>query len=301
MSADKKRRLSVTIMDNLILTGQKNKKLAGHRAVITGASSGIGEQYARQLGAMGSDLVIVARRIDKLEALANELRKKHRIKVDAIELDLSKPNAALTLFEKSTDQNASVTILINNAGVGKYGPFMEFSLQDHLSTAHINSVVPTELTYRFASHMLLHKRKSYISQVASIASFQPVGYFTVYSASKGYLRYFTESLAFELRKSNISISCTCPGGTYTEFLEQAGQKLTSSGHRTMMTAEDVVRASIQAMLNEKTVFVPGILNKLACFFPRFLPRGLSIFLGSKALTNSADRAPIREKGQPIKI
>ncbi len=279
----------------------KKKQLIGNRAVITGASSGIGEQYARQLAAIGSDLVLVARRKDRLEKLAKELRKNHQIQVDVIDLDLSSPHASLLLFEKATANNTHITILVNNAGIGRYGPFMDFPLEDHLSTVQINSIVPTELTYQFVSHMLSHRKKSYISQIASISAFQPVGCYSVYSATKGYIRYFTESLAFELKNTNISISCICPGGTYTEFLEQAGQKLTSSGHRTMMTSEAVVRTSIQAMLDGKTLHVPGFLNKLACFFPRFLPRNLSLYLGSKVLNKSAERVPLPKKVQMIQI
>ena len=137
--------------------------------------------------------------------------------------------------------------------------------------------------------MLLHKKKSYITQVASIAAFQPVGNFSAYSATKGFMRYFSETLAFELKKTNVSVTCICPGGTYTEFFEHSGQKITPSGHATMMTSEEVARLAIKAMLMEKTVFVPGILNKVACFFPRILPRGLGLSLAFKAMNRAVER------------
>ncbi|NBU22155.1 SDR family NAD(P)-dependent oxidoreductase, partial [bacterium] len=156
----------------------------------------------------------------------------------------------------------------------------------------INSIVPTELTYRFVEHMLSHGKPSYITQVASIAAFQPVGYFTVYSGTKGYLRYFSETLAFELRSTNIHVMCLCPGGTYTEFFEQSGQKITSAGQSAMMSAKTVVQSGIESMLSRKTVCVPGILNKLACFIPRLLPRRLALHLAFLTMNRSVEKAQI---------
>ena len=263
--------------------------LKGHRAVVTGASSGIGQEYARQLASMGADIVIVARRLDRLEQLATELKALYDVQVDCIDLDLCAPGASKKLYEKATNSGSPITILVNNAGVGRYGTFMEFPVDDHLFTLQINSVVPTELTYFFVKHMLSHGKPSYIAQIASISAFQPVGNFTVYSGTKGYLRYFSETLAFELKGTNVKITCVCPGGTYTEFFHHSGQKITSSGHLTMMTAEAVVRSSIRAMMRGKTVFVPGILNKIACFIPRLLPRGLSLLLAFMTMNRAVER------------
>lgn len=270
------------------------KPLSGHRAVVTGASSGIGQDYARQLAEMGCDLVIVARRIDRLRKVAEEIQKKYPVQVECIELDLLQPNAAQELFERATAKHAVVTLLISNAGIGNYGGFTEFTLKDHLATLQINSVVPTELTYRFLNHMLAHGKPSYITHVASIAAFQPTGYFTVYSGAKGYLRYFSETLAFELKKTNVGITCVCPGGTYTEFFEHSGQKITRSGHMTMMSSQEVVRGALNAMLSRKTVYVPGILNKLACFFPRLLPRRLSLYLAFFAMNRAVERVSAKQ-------
>jgi short-subunit dehydrogenase len=265
------------------------KALQGHRAVVTGASSGIGQDYARQLAALGCQLVIVARRMDRLTQLADELKTKYQVQIDCIELDLGAPHAAKTLFEKATEQQKDVTILVNNAGVGKYGNFTDFSLEEHLSTLKINATVPTELTYHFVKHMLSHGKKSYIAQVASIAAYQPTGYFTVYSGSKVYLRYFSETLAFELKKSNINMTCICPGGTLTEFFQHSGQKITRSGSLTMMTSQQVVRGSIQAMLKGKFIYIPGLLNKIACFLPRFLPEKLSLYLAFKTMNQAVQK------------
>lgn len=271
----------------------KNPSLVGHLAVVTGASSGIGKEFARQLAAMGSDLVIVARRLDRLKTLASELTEKYGVQVECLESDLTQPGAPKKLFDEATSSGRKVTILVNNAGVGKFGNFTEFSLSEHLSTLQINSVVPTELSYLFVKHMLEHGKKSYLSQVASIAAFQPTGFFTVYSGSKGYLRVFSETLAYELRDTNIDVTCTCPGGTYTEFFEHSGQEITPSGRLTMMSSEAVVRKSIQAMLRGQRVFVPGLLNKIACFVPRFVPRGLSLELAFRAMNRAVKRVPAK--------
>jgi short-subunit dehydrogenase len=269
---------------------KKSKPLIGHRAVVTGASSGIGKEYARQLAKLGSNLVIVARRLDRLETLATELKQAYEVDVQCIQLDLCTRGAAEVLFDKATVNGQEVTILINNAGLGKYGGFLDFPFEDHHSTLQVNAITPTETTYLFVRHMLSHKKPSFITQVASIAAFQPVGYFTVYSGSKGYMRYFSETLAFELRKTNIRVLCLCPGGTYTEFFEHSGQKITASGHAAMMKAEDVVRSGIKAMLKGKTVCTPGVLNKIACFFPRILPRNLGLFLAFKTMSRAVERA-----------
>ena len=268
---------------------KKMRVLSGHRAVVTGASSGIGREYAVQMAEMGCDLVIVARRLDKLKELARELEQKYHISVDCIQLDLSQQGAAQSLFEQATQGSQVVTILINNAGLGKYGQFMEFSYEDHRATLQVNAVAPTEVTYLFVKHMLEHGKKSFITQVASIAAFQPVSNFTVYSGTKGYLRYFSETLAFELRKTNVHMMCLCPGGTYTEFFSQSGQKITPSGHATMMKAEDVARLGLKAMFRGKTVYTPGVLNKLACFLPRFLPRNLGLYLAFKAMNRAVEK------------
>ena len=265
--------------------------LAGHKAVITGASSGIGKEYARQLAARGADLVIAARRITQLEELAAELQKSYSISVQCIQIDLTTDFAAQTVFQESTRDQKPVTILINCAGIGKYGKFIDFSLGEHQAIFKLNAVVPTELTYLILKHMMQHGKPSYITQVASIAAFQPVGNFTVYSGTKAYLRYFSETLAYELKGTHVGMTCLCPGGTYTEFFAHSGQKITKSGHLTMMSCERVVKIGLKAMLQRKTVCVPGILNKLSCFLPRLFPRNLALILAEKTMNRAVEKIP----------
>ena len=265
------------------------KSLTQHRAVITGASSGIGRDYAVQLAELGADLIIAARRMDRLEALATELRSKYSVQVRCVQVDLNHPTGPEQLFKQST-ADGPVTILINNAGTANYGSFVDFPLEKHLATLQLNSVAPTVTTYLFVQHMLKHGKPSYVTQVSSIAAFHAgVGNFAVYASSKTYLRTFSETLSFELKNTRVKMLCLCPGGTYTEFFEHSGQKITPLGRLTMMNSQQVVRSGIKAMLRGKTILVPGIVNKLACFFPRFLPRWLGIFLAYQSMNRAVEK------------
>ena len=219
------------------MSTKKNKTdLKGHVAVITGASSGIGEQYARQLAARGVDLVIAARRLDRLEKLAKELSSAHDVNVQAIEADLAKTGIAQSLFKAATQSSRQVTILVNNAGIGPFGRFVKGPLERHLETLTLNMHALTELSHRFCGHMLEHGKKSFITNIGSIASYQGASNFAVYAATKSYVRIFSEILGRELRETGISVTCVCPGGTYTEFMEANGQVLSDSSHSMMMTA-----------------------------------------------------------------
>jgi short-subunit dehydrogenase len=269
---------------------KSTNQLAGQKALVTGASSGIGKEYARQLAAAKVDLILAARRLDRLEALAKELRSSYGVSVTCIQSDLSLPEAARILFEQASQvPGPPVTVLINNAGLGSYGDFMDFPVEVHRAVIQVNALAPTELTHYFVKSMLKTGLKSYVAQVASIAAFQPTGNFSVYSATKGYLRYFSETLAFELRNTPVHIFCVCPGGTYTEFFEHSGQKITTSGHRTMMSAEKVVEESLKAMLQGQYTYVPGALNKVACFLPRLLPRRLTLHLAHLAMSRAVEK------------
>ena len=216
--------------------------LKGHRAVITGASSGLGEEYARQLAARGTDLVIAARRVDRLQKLADELAARYGVKIEVLQLDLTAPGAARSLFAAATAQGREVTMLVNNAGIGPFARFLDEKLEKHLGTLQLNTVALTELCHLFAHHMLAHGRRSYIKNVGSIASYQGVPNFAVYSATKFYVRILSEVLARELRSSKISVTCLCPGGTHTEFSNANGQVLKDSAQSMMMSASVVVAA-----------------------------------------------------------
>ncbi len=261
--------------------------LRGAWGLVTGASSGIGADFARVFAKNGLNLILVARRQNKLELLKSELQKEYNIEVEVIVSDLSLVNSAQEVFNQATN-NRSVQVLINNAGRGQYGPTLSNSLQDHTNTINLNITSLTQLTYLFLEHMSKHNLESYISNIASIASYVTLPYFGIYTGSKRYVKDFTLALYDEYKKSNIHFCCISPGGTYTEFMDHAGQELTKQGHASMMSSQKVVEIGIKAMNFKKALVVTGILNKLVTLLPRFFPERLFFVIAGKVMQSSVN-------------
>lgn len=253
-----------------------------NRAVITGASSGIGEAFAYQLAAQGVNLVIAARRSEQLNQLAQKLTEKFHIAVEVLSLDLCESGAAQKLFEFATRNGASVDMLINNAGAGPYRNFLHSKLEEHQKILQLNLFSLTNLCHLFAEHMQKVGKEAFILNVASIAAYQPVPKFAVYCASKSYVRIFSEILKYELKNSCVSVSCLCPGGTKTDFLSNNNQR-SKSGDTFLMSPQKVARLGIEGTLAKKAVIIPGILNKLSCFIPRFFPNQVNLMISEKAM------------------
>ncbi len=263
-------------------------------AVITGASAGLGADFARQLAAQGWHLVLVARRLDRLQALADEIRNAHRdIEIEVIALDLAQPDAPTTLLDRATTRNRQVHALINNAGFGTYGPFEELPWSRQQDMLLLNIVRLTELCWQFARHMREHGQPAHILNVGSMAAFQPTPFFAAYGATKAYVRNFSESLAWELRDSAIRVSCLSPGATRTEFSDVAGIDIPALSDRTQMESPDVVRRGIAGMLAGKPQIVPGFVNHLNAWLARLLPRGV---LAWGAVVAMGGRAAMRKRG-----
>jgi short-subunit dehydrogenase len=265
------------------------KILKGVRALVTGASSGIGEAFACQLAEMGADLVITARRQDRLHEFAHQLISQYGVEVDCIALDLALAHTPRVLFEMATSAGKPVHILINNAGIGPYDEFLKSPLEAHLSTIQLNSTSLIELSYRFSHQMITLGKPCYIVNIASIAAYQGVPNFAVYTATKVFNRIFSEIFKRELRGTQVSLTCICPGGTYTEFLEKNGQQLKEAGRSNMMTADQVARIGLRGMLKRKAVVIPGLINQLACFLPRLLPSGLVLTLAEFMMNRSVSK------------
>lgn len=252
----------------------------GSRALITGASSGIGEKMARLLAGCGLDLILVARRRDRLQTLASEIKdfefhsdlpsQKRKIEIQIISADLAKPDGVTELMAQ-LDPRKPIHLLINNAGNGQFGPFLDTPVRSHLNTIQLNLASLTELTYRIAHQMVKTGKPCWICNVGSIASYLQTPNFVCYSAGKHYVRVFSESLREELRKTQIQVSCLCPGGTLTEFSEKNGQKLTRTAEAAMMSAEEVAIQGLRGLLRGRSIIVPGRLNQVFCLLPRFLP------------------------------
>jgi short-subunit dehydrogenase len=242
-------------------------------ALVTGASGGIGEELARLLAADGRDLVLVARRRDKLEALAAELGAKHGVRAHVIAADLARPEAPREIFDELRHAGVGVEVLINNAGFGSYGPFVETDLRAELDLLQVNIAALTHLTKLFLPEMV-SARRGYVMQVASTAAFQPGPLMAVYYASKAYVLHFSEALANELEGTGVVVSALCPGPTETGFVAAAGMGESKLFERGAMGAREVAEAGYRGMLAGKTIVIPGLRNNLLARAVGFMPRGL---------------------------
>ncbi len=242
-------------------------------AVVTGASSGIGEHFARILAARGYDVVIAARRLERLEALAKDIEAKHDVRVTPIEVDLGVPGGAEALLEKTDGAGMEVEVLVNNAGFGTQGFFPEIPASKTAEQIQLNIVSLTELTHRFVGPMLA-RRLGYVLNVASIGAYMPVPGYATYAAGKAYVRNFSEALAHELRGTGVRVCCLCPGPTETEFIAVAGQTIPAWQNIAFMSAERCARIGMRALFGGRRLIVSGIVNTLLMWSLRWAPRRL---------------------------
>jgi short-subunit dehydrogenase len=249
--------------------------LRGHRALVTGASSGIGVDIARSLARRGADLVLTARRADRLEAVAAELRAAHNVEVDVVAQDLGAPGAAARVWTAATDGGRAVDILINNAGFGHFRPFAEVAAARDTEMLQLNITALVELCHALVAAVPTGK-PGWIMNVASIAAWQATPNFATYAASKAFVRNFSEALHYELKGRGIKVHCLCPGGTHTEFHAAAGAgDYGLIARASMLPSATVAEKGVRAMLRGKKTLVTGVMNKLSCFFAGMLPRWLS--------------------------
>jgi uncharacterized protein len=236
-------------------------------ALITGASAGLGVDFARELSTQGHRLVLVARRKDRLEALAKEIGNAR-----AVAIDLSKTGAATKLMADVEAAGEQVEVLVNNAGFGLVGRFAMQDSRRLRQMIDLNCAALTELCHAVASQMV-ERGSGSILNVASTAAFQPGPGMAVYFATKAYVLSFTEALHEELRRHGVKVSALCPGPTATEFGEVAGFGASIPDIAIAQSAP-VVRAGLRALDKNKAVVVPGLLNKLSSQGHRLLPRAL---------------------------
>jgi hypothetical protein len=249
----------------------KQLELANRVALVTGASSGLGVDFARQLAARGAGLVLVARREDPLRALAADIEKDHGVPAQFIALDLAVPNAPQALYDQLQQRGIQVDVLVNNAGFGIYGEFASVPWEREKAMLDIDIITLTHMTKLFMQDML--KRGSgYILQVASIGAYQPSPTYATYSAAKAYVLMMGEALNYELRHSGVSVTVISPGVTATEFLKVAGQSPSLYQRMMMMDSSSVARIGIESMLRRRPSVVPGVMNNVAAFTTRFMPR-----------------------------
>lgn len=253
--------------------------LTGKRALITGASSGIGAAIARRLAAEGVTLVLTARRRDALEAIAAECGAAASV----ITADLGKAGAATALWSQAA-AGGPIDILVNNAGFGYFRPFAGADIERDAELLQLNVASLVELTRRFVAARGADPGRAYVVNIASIAAYQSIPNFAVYAASKAFVRNFTEALHDELAGSPISATCVSPGGTHTEFHAQAGAGDYSwLANRSMLAADAVAAVAIRAMRKGKRNAIPGVLNKLSCWSVRLVPRRFASWMASRVL------------------
>lgn len=249
----------------------------GALAIVTGASAGLGAEFARLVAADGYRPVLVARRRGRLEELADELRASQGVEPLIEALDLAARDAPRLLLERA-EAAGPVEILVNNAGFGTLGPFAEVPAERTAALLRVNVAAPTRLA-RGVIDTMRDRGRGYILNVSSTAGFFPGPRMAAYYASKAYLLHLSEALTRELRGTGVRVTALCPGPTRTEFQERAGMT-GSTWLETLarMDAADVARAGYHGLLGGRRLVIPGWLNRLSVVLPRFLPRGLTVRL-----------------------
>jgi len=254
-------------------------------ALVTGASAGIGTAVARDLAARGVNLILTARRRERLEALAAEFRGKG-IDTRIVVADLNDPAAPQQIYDATEGAGLAVDILINNAGFGQYGAFETGNIDQELGMVRVNCEAVVHLARLFVPRMI-ERRRGWMLVVASTASFQPIPYNTTYAATKAFDRFFALALADEVERYNVKITALCPGPTETEFFDVAG----GSGvfrRFGVQAADDVARKGVDALVRGKRTIVPNGKGAFTAFLVRFIPTG--------TITRTLEKA-LRPKGR----
>jgi short-subunit dehydrogenase len=244
-------------------------------ALITGASSGIGEAFAKALAARGLDLILVARSEDKLRALARQLNELYSRRVEVVTADLSIAGSAAKVHAAAQALGMHVDLLVNNAGFGTVGPFIKQDAERERQEILLNAAAVVDLSHAFLPAMLEGGRGGIIN-VASMAAFQPLPYMSVYAATKAFVLSFSQGLRGEVRGKGVKVLAVCPGPVDTPFFEATGNKKLRGTlpKATMVTTDDVVGAALRAFRAGRPVVVPGVAFKLAAASTRFIPRNL---------------------------
>jgi short-subunit dehydrogenase len=254
-------------------THPAHTSISRHHALVTGASSGIGMEIARQLAARGYSLVLVARRADRLEALSVELIAQHKVGVVVLAQDLAAPDAAPTIMAKLAAMDIELEILVNNAGYGMQGKFLEMDMADIEQMFRLNMSALTHLT-QLCARAMAQRKQGYILNVASAAAFLPSPYVSAYAATKAYVMSFSEALRYELKGSGVSVTTLYPGITTTEFNAVAEAKHPPLMNRSILSAAQVARIGLRAMFKRRRSIVPGLINKFNAFFSQVWHRGM---------------------------
>ena len=253
----------------------------GRWALVTGASAGIGEAFARELARRGMNVALAARREDRLRALASELGSTHRVRTAVLPADLGKPGAPGVLWAEATD-GREIHLLVNNAGFGLKGRFDELPLERQAEMVRVNCVAPMDLAH-YALRGMRARGSGGILNVASIAGYQPIPYLAAYAATKAFMIAFSEAIAEEARGSGVRVVVVNPGPVATEFQSVAG---TQVNEKTLgiRTPEQIVADALRALEANRPTVTPGAVNRLAAYASRVSPRGIVVRAAKTILT-----------------
>jgi uncharacterized protein len=242
-------------------------------ALITGASKGIGKAIAIELAKRKINVLLVARSEELLKQHAVEIANTYKVQVDYLVIDFTKTTAAAEVKQWCDEKKYSVNILVNNAGYGLSGAFEKYSLQEYTGILQININAVVSLCHIFLNDFK-KLPQSYILNIASTTAYQSVPGFSVYAASKSFIKSFTRSLNFELKDTNVSVTCVSPGGTDTEFARVAdvSKAALKAADKFNMTPEAVAMIAVNAMFNKKTEVITGFINKVGAFLSWLLPQ-----------------------------
>jgi uncharacterized protein len=242
-------------------------------ALITGSSKGIGKAIAIELAKKNINILMVARSEALLKKNALAISEKYNVKVDFLVIDFTNPLAAEQVKTWCDEKNYAVSILVNNAGYGLSGAFEKYSIQDYNKIIQLNINAVVSLCHIFLNDFK-KLPQSYILNIASTTAYQSVPGFSVYAASKSFIKSFTRSLNFELKNTNVSVTCVSPGGTDTEFaiVADVSKAALKAADKFNMTPEAVARIAVNAMFNKKTEVITGFINKVGAFLSWLLPQ-----------------------------
>ena len=248
--------------------------MAQEVALVTGASSGIGEALARRIARDGRHVALVARRRDRLESLAAELHASHRVDAQVFAADLTRPGAVRSLVDEVASRGLVVDWLVNNAGFGTFGKFHELPVARELEEIRLNVEALVELTGRFVPGMVV-RGKGVVMNVASVGGFVPSPLMATYTATKAFVVSFSEAIGAELDGTGVRVLCVCPGFTRTEFQSHVDVDTNAVPNMAWMTADEVADESVAAA-SRGGVLVNGFMNRALTTALKFIPRSLAI-------------------------
>jgi short-subunit dehydrogenase len=269
--------------------------------LVTGASSGIGRELARQFAKHGHPLVIVAPVQSELDAVAAELRQEYGVTVQAIAKDLEQEDAAEEIYDELAEDDIQIDILVNNAGHGQRGNFWEVSLERHISVIRLNVEAVIRLSRLFLPS-LVKRGRGRVLNLASIAGFEPGPLMAVYHASKAFVLSWSEALATELKDTGVTVTALCPGPVDTDFFPKAEMVETNAFQNAkVMSPQEVAEAGYDALMRGERVYVPGGINKAMVFSRRFMSESaqakMNEHMYDDAKEHKRDRGEIEAKAE----